>query len=773
MKINLFFTCLNNTGKFHCRLIILIFIFGIQQVSAQHSFNGTVTDKDENTLPGAQVLLSVKDSLYARALTDTAGNFSIQNLQAGDYLLNIISLGFIPLKETVQIKEGDKEPHHYMLEIGDAFELDSVAIVSNLSNIVTRTATGQIFRLSEQAKNSGDPYRALNEIPLLRVNEALRTITMNDGSTPLILINGMPVNSGVAPIDPKDIASVEVMDVVQARYLRTGAKHILNIKLKEKRNPYTFFEVMTRHDIPLRMGMGAVYFEVGNSKYSLYGRGAGNYTYDDNAETEGWQRSSDYYKQSSGEGQTNSHYFLGELLFKWMFTKKDFLVAHVYAKYDKSKAGSDGNGEYQTNEMENFYYSSLNRNNSDIWTGTLYHKHVFSEHKLLETTLAYNGNRNNDDGERDETYPDQLYQNMYEYKNQRSSGSLNIDYSWDWNEVNSLNIGSETKYLNDRIHQVSDNLPIFHHREWSQYLYAAFSSKFKKLYYMGSLGIESIWLKAGDVSGNYIKPRASVSATFMFNDNNSVQAGYTLTNTAPEIGQLNPYNTSTDSLVITRGNPDLLPQQDHNLSLSYTFNKFGLYVTPYFGYNISTDIIEPFGYSENGIYLSTYRNTGKFSSLTAGGSVAYRLGKLGRIYMSAYHSEEYYSGQDPRKSFTFNPGMNLKYKKWYFGVDYSYQDYTYTAVSRTKYRTPNYSLAQLQYNFTPNFYISIGLQYFTGAVRLDTETFSENYRSFISQKMLDQNVRPWVLIRYTFRKNTQQKIKIGNSITSKEKGISL
>ena len=754
-------------------LIFLFLVSEIGSVFAQHSFSGVVTDKDGEALPGAQALLFAKDSLYAGALTDTAGNFFIRNLQAGEYRLNILSLGFTPWEETVQIKEGNREPLHYILEQAKEFELDSVAIVANLSDLVTRTATGQIFRLSEQAKNSGDPYLALNEIPLLKVNEALRTITMNDGSSPLILINGMAVNSGIAPIDPKDIASVEIMDVVQARYLRTGARHIINIKLKEKRNTYKFFEVMSRHDIPLRLGMGAVYFEVGNSKYSLYGRGAGNYIYNDNTESEGWQRGSDYYKQSAGTGRTDSHNFLGELLFKWMFTEKDFLAAHVYSKYDGSEDVSDGSGEYQTDDMENFNYASLNRNNSNIWTGTLYHRHVFSEHKLLETTLAYNGNQNRNNGERNETYPDRIYQNAYEYRNNRSSGSLNIDYSSDWNEVNSLNIGSETKYVNDRINQVSDNLPVFHHREWNQYMYAAFSSKIKNFLYMGSLGIEGIWLKAGEASGSYIKPRASASATFTINKNNSVQAGYTLTNEAPEIGQLNPYNTSTDSLVITRGNPDLLPVQQHDLSFSYTFNKVGLYIIPSFEYNIYTDIIEPFGYSENDIYISSYRNMGKFRSLMVGGSINYRRGILQRIYASSYHNVNYFSGQDPRKIFYFSAGISLKYRKWYFGVDYEYQDYSYTAVSRTKYRTPNYSLAQIQYNFTPNFYVSAALQYFTGAVRQDTETYSENYRSFISQRMSDLNVRPWILIRYTFRKNDQQKIKLNNIVTSKEKGISL
>jgi hypothetical protein len=39
--------------------------------------------------------------------------------------------------------------------------------------------------------------------------------------------------------------------------------------------------------------------------------------------------------------------------------------------------------------------------------------------------------------------------------------------------------------------------------------------------------------------------------------------------------------------------------------------------------------------------------------------------------------------------------------------------------------------------------------------------------------MTDLNVRPWILIRYTLRKNNKQKIKLDNVVTGKEKGIAL
>lgn len=751
-------------------LLIILLVLPFRFVNAQCSLSGTITDQDKETLPGVQVMLSVNDSLVAATITDTQGKFALRNLQKGRLMLLVNYPGYNSVEEELDIQNNMDIQLVLMPE--RSVELEGVEVTANRNDLVQRTATGHIYHLSEQAKNSGDPFRALKEVPRLMSNEALQTIRMEDGSAPLILVNGNRVNSGVAPIDPKEIESVEVVDVVNARYLQMGIKHIVNIKLKEKQQPYTFFQVATRHDIPMRDGMGVVHFEVGNPRFSLYGRAAANYLYRDDSMIESWQRDSGYYKQSGGTNRKNGNDELGELLFKWRLTEKDFLAAQVYGKHVLRKTATWGTGVYETDTERAFDYISDHRDNSYILTASLYHKHSFTKEKILETTLAFNQNGNKNEGEREESYPNWLYQNIYAFDNKRTSGSLNIDYSWEWNKVNSLNIGSETTHINDRIHQVNEGFPVFRHRKWNEYVYAVFGSKTKQLHYMLSGGVELIWLQA-DATGHYIKPRAAVSGTYEFNDNNSVMLGYTLTNQAPDVGQLNPYNTSTDSLVVTRGNPTLLPMQNHQLEASYTFNKKGFYFTPSVSYNIYRDIIEPFGYSDQGIYVSTYLNRGKSERLSVGGSASYRLKKWGRIYANAYHHVDYFEGRDPLKSFSCEGGFMLSYKQWTLLADISYRNYLYTPVSRTTQITPEYAQVQVIYNFTKNFYVSMAVPYALGTASTDVDTHSGTYRAHINNRMVDMSGRPWILLRYTIRKNDKRKIKLDNVIRSKEQGISL
>lgn len=745
-------------------LISLLSIFFLPEIYAQHIFSGKVTNSEKEPVDMAQIILTVNNSIFAAGYTDEKGQFIFRNLPSDDYVLHISAFGYASLQDICSIQKDLNTDFTLLLS---EVSLNEVVVTADLSERVKRTATGEIFFLSQEAKKKGNAYRALQEIPKLISNDGTQTITMEDGTMPLILIDGISINSGVTPIDPADIESVEVMDIVSARYLKQGVKNIVNIKLKRKSAPYLFFETATRHDIPLRNGFGAVYFEVGNPTFSLYGRGAYDYMYHDDTRISEWQKGESYYKESSRKSRKDGDNYIGELLLKWRPGEKDFLIAHLYGTTDDKRQKTWGDGEYTSGIPEAFIYNSKGKNNSYIFTGSLYHRHLFAPKKILETTFAYNRNGDKNQNELVESYNDRHYDNFYKYQSDRWSGSLDINYSWDW-DIHSFNFGSSTSYLNDDIDKISDNNPIFHHRKWNQYLYSDFSSKVKNLYYLVSIGVEGIRTKAADFSNSYVKPRISLSGTYEINDYNSFRLGYTLTNQAPPVGQLNPYNTSVDSLVIIQGNPELLPTQNHTLSGSYTFSKSGLYLTPSASYDIYTDRIEPYGYSENDIYISSYRNMGKSKKLSVGGSVSYRF-KYGRVYTSVNHNVDYFTGLPAKKNFSWGGGLRLNYKKWSFVGDFEQLNNSYTAVSRIKQVTP-YTHLQLIYNFTGNMYVSVALSNAIGRSRTQTFTYGEHYRSYNQQS---KAYHPWILFRYTLRKNIKKKIGVDNVIRSKESGISL
>ncbi|MDR1402210.1 MAG: carboxypeptidase-like regulatory domain-containing protein, partial [Tannerellaceae bacterium] len=113
--------------------VLFLFLTLSARLAAQNSFSGVVTDAENETLPGVQVLLFAGDSLYAGGLTDRAGAFSLRDLQAGDYLLRIHYPGYTGVEENRRIKGVMKYQFTLLKEM--TVELDAAVEVTDYKRI--------------------------------------------------------------------------------------------------------------------------------------------------------------------------------------------------------------------------------------------------------------------------------------------------------------------------------------------------------------------------------------------------------------------------------------------------------------------------------------------------------------------------------------------------------------------------------------------------------------------------------------------------------------
>ena len=186
----------------------LLTLWGLLALSAlvmaqTYSFSGRVTNERRVAIDGAQVLLSASDSLAAMALTDPEGRFRIEGLARGSYRVVVLLAGYNTFERALEIKAGD-ERADFLLTPEARVDLEGVTVTGNRADLVERTATGEIFHLSEKMKGEArNIYQALREIPLLSVNETDRDIRMADGSTPIILVNGVRRSGAEEVIDPE------------------------------------------------------------------------------------------------------------------------------------------------------------------------------------------------------------------------------------------------------------------------------------------------------------------------------------------------------------------------------------------------------------------------------------------------------------------------------------------------------------------------------------------------------------------------------------------
>ncbi|MBE7639101.1 SusC/RagA family TonB-linked outer membrane protein [Salegentibacter sp. BLCTC] len=204
----------------------------------QKAINGQVTDQNGMSLPGVNVQVKGKETVV---VTDFDGNYSISAV-TGDVLV----FSFIGMK-TTEKKVGDLDIMNITLE-EDTSELDEVVVVgygtkaktsvtgavevitaeeiaSRPSNNVLSTLQGMVPGATI-TRSGGQPGREGLNINLRGIS------SVNGGNSPLILVDGNPVND-FNTINPKDIKSMSFLkDASAAIYGSRAAGGVVLITTK-------------------------------------------------------------------------------------------------------------------------------------------------------------------------------------------------------------------------------------------------------------------------------------------------------------------------------------------------------------------------------------------------------------------------------------------------------------------------------------------------------------------------------------------------------------
>lgn len=220
-------------------ILTILFLFVTIIINAQ-TYKGVVKDTKGEAIPFVNVELHfLPDSTFVDGTTTNKnGEFLLEAPKVENGYLSISFIGY----ETAIV---DAKENVGAVTLKEATNVLGEVIIKG-EKFPKVTATGEVFKLSNKAKSYDNPFRALAEIPLLQVDISNQSVLLQNGESPLILIDGRLVNSGIKPINPKDIESVEVFDVVSARYLQMGVSKVINIRLRKERPFYSYTELRTR-----------------------------------------------------------------------------------------------------------------------------------------------------------------------------------------------------------------------------------------------------------------------------------------------------------------------------------------------------------------------------------------------------------------------------------------------------------------------------------------------------------------------------------------------
>lgn len=227
-------------------IIILGFVLPIVAFSQQSKFGiiGRVIDSASKK-PSAYAtinLLDAKRASITSAYSLENGNFTLRFSQAGSYIIEVSSVGYVISETSIVVKE-----EQTMVNAGDIFisaatgSLQEVTVVSRKKIIEQRPGMLVYNAENDLTNKGGTAADVLRKAPVLNV-DAQGNVSMRGSSNLKILINGK--YSGQMARSPADalnmmpadiIKSVEVITTPSAKYDAEGAAGVINIITKKGR----------------------------------------------------------------------------------------------------------------------------------------------------------------------------------------------------------------------------------------------------------------------------------------------------------------------------------------------------------------------------------------------------------------------------------------------------------------------------------------------------------------------------------------------------------
>ncbi len=609
---------------------------------------------------------SMKEKIMAGQLTEENGDFSLANLPLmGQYTLKISFMGYANYEQKVSFGLGNpmgqnpaKGAEGFSMGNVDK-DLGDIVLAASAQLLKEVTVTGEgsavslaldkkVYRVDKDGVAAGgNAEDALRNVPSLNV-DIDGNVTMRNAA-PQIFVDGRPTTLSLNQIPADAIDVIEVITNPSAKYDASGGTAgILNIVLKKERR--------IGYNGMLRAGVDM--------------RGRTNLGGDINAregKINAFLSLGYFDRKSLGEGETDRYNFFGSPLtnvFQYTDSRSNRLFGYARGGIDwfvnnrntlTFTGNFHGGGfdafdalDIQTDTLAGGQVAgsalSVRQSNSDRnfrnAGGQILYKHLYPKDKK-EWTADINLNTSNWDNSG--AFSTQYLNTPLVSRQQQTGDGTNNQFTFQTDYVDPLtaNIKIETgaraalRYFTsnnasfqfDAATQAFVRAPSFADQyEFVDQVYAAYgtvSHSFKKWGYQLGLRVESSFYTGTlvDVNTEFSNEYPfslfpSVFASYKLNEEDNLQASFSRRINRPNFFQLNPFPDFSDSLLLSRGNPGLVPEFTNSFELSYQniFSRdHNVLATAY--YKRATDLITGYQFTEfnpsldRDVIVSTYTNS--------------------------------------------------------------------------------------------------------------------------------------------------------------------
>ncbi|WP_302309278.1 TonB-dependent receptor [Phocaeicola coprocola] len=600
---------MNKTGL----LIMLLALLG-NSMQAQNKLYGTV-ENNGKPLPYVTVRLLETDSTFVSGVTtDTLGKYVFSNIEKGNYLVALSSIGYKPA--FIQIKMSDKNLEVPLVTL----ETENVVlgeVVVKGSSFIRKDDHVLVIPDKQQVKHASTGYDLLYNlmIPNIEVNKRTGTVSTFGGEVSLY-INGEKADyRDVQSLRPRDIENVEYYDVPTGKYAN----------------------------------------DVAAINYIVKKRQSGGYIFADGKQTIGYMAGDYNIGGKVAHDNTSYSFWGGHTMQKYKGSIVDKNETILFPDYTVYRNRETTAGNYRNNQQYmQFKVSNVNKKRNLSAQIALVRNETPSDENygLLDYSGHYTYSTRSTDSKQEQNLSPslRLFGNFNIGKNQTleftAKGSYTQnDYTRQYteNENNSLSDVKEDLYsfnfsanYNIKLqHQNSFGIDIRHYHNITSSTYAGDYSSWQHLWTGESMFMLNYSQRFGKHFTMILRPGLSwmnyklhtedvrrycslkTSSRFSYQFNKKQQLALTADAgvNQPDISYMNNVDQTVDFLQIKRGNPFLDDMQVYNISLLYN-GVFGkLNVVGGTGYSIYTHNVSPIYYLEGDKLIGSYRSDGNIYGL--------------------------------------------------------------------------------------------------------------------------------------------------------------
>ncbi|MFM2360314.1 MAG: hypothetical protein RLY16_2307, partial [Bacteroidota bacterium] len=555
-----------------------------------------------------------KDMVVDGMLTNKKGEFSLENLAVlANYKLKISAMGYKSYEQKVffningsgadMMSGVDKDLGNIKLET-DVQQLKEVTVTAS-KPLLTMAIDRKIFNVEKNLTSvGGTAVDVMKNVPGLNV-DIDGNVTMRNAE-PQIFVDGRPTTMTLEQIPADAIATVEIITNPSAKFDASGGgAGILNVVLKKNRKAGYNGSVRASIDSRARPSFGGD-INIKQQKINLFASGQLGFRKSISDVT---TDRVDYFTGGiSNLSQTNGP--IGTGLFGFGRLGMDIFLDN---RNTITLSGNFSKGNFDNNDNINiirdsiypnlivYEYGNRGSNNENEFQNlglTLSYKHNFAKaNKNISADVNYNYSKNNNIG----SYQTQFFtmnnlpKTPLTFEQTQGGGwskflTSQIDYENPITDKIKFEGGArialrEFYSFNNNFYKTSETAPYIaltnlnNNYKFTDRVFAAYSTfaqQIGKFNYQLGLRIESSKYDGNLISQNQTFNNEfpfslfpSVYATYKLTDKQDIQLNYSRKINRPNFFQLIPFIDYSDSLNLSKGNPNLIPEFTNLMELSY------------------------------------------------------------------------------------------------------------------------------------------------------------------------------------------------------------